>query len=394
VKPLVASYCTFFLKAEMQHIYRQVTRLRQVETFVITKYRENADRYPFSDIELLRKQRVNPIWRAYLKYVADQPGLIYRGELETIRRILIRRDPDLMHIYFGNTGVHLLPLIERWDRPCLVSFHGMDVQSRPDERGYDQKLRRLLQVVPLALVRSRSIADRLTSLGCDPSKIRLNQVGIPLNGFPHFSRPVPTNGEWRLVQACRLIPKKGLPTALKAFAKFIQTYPKARFTIAGDGPMRQSLDKVVEDLGLGEQVRFTAFLDQSKLRALYEDSHIFIHPSELSEDGNQEGIPNSMLEAMATGLPVAATRHGGIPEAVTEGETGYLVAERDDEALASALLKLADDLKAWRKMGQAATAAVAEHFELARQIEVLESCYLEGIERWRKSRKSKVAGSQ
>lgn len=384
MKPLVASYCTFFLKAEMQHIYRQVMGLRQFETFVLTKYRENADRYPFCDIELLTKRRVNPIQRAYLKYVARQPALLYRGELETIRRILIRRDPDLMHIYFGNTGVHLLPLIERWDRPCLVSFHGMDVQSRPEEPGYDQKLRRLLQVVPLVLVRSRSIANRLLLLGCDRSKIRLNRAGIPLDGFPHFSRPAPANGEWRLVQACRLIPKKGLPTSLKAFANFVQIYPKARFTIAGEGPMRQDLAKAVQDLGLGEQVRFSAFLDQSQLRALYEDSHIFVHPSEQPEDGNQEGIPNSMLEAMATGLPVAATQHGGIPEAVIDGQTGYLVAERDHKALAKALLRLAGDLTTWRKMGQAATAAVAENFELSKQIHVLESYYLEGTERWKK----------
>jgi colanic acid/amylovoran biosynthesis glycosyltransferase len=381
VKPLVASYCTFFLKAEMHHIYRQVTQLTRVETFVITKYRENSDRYPFADIELLEKGRVNPIRRAYLKYVAGQPALIYRGELETTRRILIRRDPDLMHIYFGNTGVHLLPLIESWDRPCVVSFHGMDVQSRPDEPGYDQKLRRLLQVVPLVLVRSRSIADRLLPLGCDPSKIRLNQAGIPLNGFPHFSRSTPANGEWRLVQACRLVPKKGLPTALKAFATFLQTYPKARFIIAGEGPIRQNLDKLVQDLGLSGQAHFTGFLDQSQLRALYEDSHIFVHPSELPEDGNQEGIPNSMLEAMATGLPVAATRHGGIPEAVTDGETGYLVAERDDKALANALLKLAGDPAACRRMGDAASKAVTEQFELARRIQVLESYYLEAMER-------------
>jgi len=86
---------------------------------------------------------------------------------------------------------------------------------------------------------------------------------------------------------------------------------------------------------------------------------------------------------MATGLPVAATRHGGIPEAVTDGESGYLVAERDDKALANALLKLAGDPAAYRGMGDAASKTVTEHFELARQIQVLESCYLEGMERSR-----------
>src|SRR6516164_9151434 len=228
LKPVVASYCTYFLKAEMLHIYRQVTSLRNFDTFVITKSRENADRYPFPDLELLDRPRSRLIHRGFLKYVTRAPALIYRGEFETLRRILLRRDPDLMHVYFGNTGVHLLPLIERWDRPCVVSFHGMDVQRRETERGYEAKLRRLLQSVPLVLVRSRSIAERLIELDCDPNKIRINRAGIPLGKFPFQQRVPAVDGAWLFVQACRLVPKKGLPTALIAFDRFLKAFPKAK----------------------------------------------------------------------------------------------------------------------------------------------------------------------
>ena len=138
----------------MLHIYRQITSLRNVDTFVITKFRENGDRYPFPDLELLEQPRTKLIRRGFLKYVTQAPALIYRGEFEIARRVLLRRDPDLMHVYFGNTGVHLLPLIERWDRPCVVSFHGMDVQRRETERGYEANLRKLLRSVPIVLVRS------------------------------------------------------------------------------------------------------------------------------------------------------------------------------------------------------------------------------------------------
>ena len=193
MKPVVASFCTYFLKAEMLHIYRQITSLRQVETFVITKFRENPELYPFRDLELLETPKTNPVRRGQLKYLARAPALMYRGEFEVIRRVLLRRDPDLMHVYFGNTGVHLLPLIERWDRPCVVSFHGMDVQRRETERGYEANLRKLLRLVPLVLVRSRSIAERLVELDCDPEKIRLNRTGIPLDGFPYQSRAVPAD---------------------------------------------------------------------------------------------------------------------------------------------------------------------------------------------------------
>jgi colanic acid/amylovoran biosynthesis glycosyltransferase len=383
---LVASFCTYFLKAEMLHIYRQITSLQRNDTFVITKFRENADRFPFPDIEILGKPRISPLERGRLKYLSRAPALIYRGESDLLRRILIRREPDLMHIYFGNTGVHLLPLIERWDRPCVVSFHGMDVQRRETERGYEANLRKLLGLAPLLLVRSKSIADRLVDLGCDPEKIRLNRTGIPLEGFPYVDRTPPPNGAWTIVQACRLVPKKGLGTALHAFAGFLKTFPNAKFQIAGDGPLRAELQTLAAQLNLQNSVRFLGFLDQPELRQLYEESHIFMHPSELPPDSNQEGVPNSMLEAMAMGLPVVSTRHGGIPEAVTDGRNGLLVAERDFDGLTASLLTIADDPARWKSMGVSASKTVATEFAQARQIESLESAYLEAIEQWKRSR--------
>ena len=379
MKPLVASFCTYFLKQEMRHIYRQLTALNGVRTFVITKFRENAVEYPFSDVEGLERSRIGLPRRAFLKYVARAPALIYRGEFESVREILLRRDPDLMHIYFGNTGVHLLPLIERWDRPCIVSFHGMDVQRRESERGYELRLRRLLRFVPIVLVRSRSIAERLIELECDPVKIRLNRTGIPLEDFPYFSRRAPVDGAWNVVQACRLVAKKGLPTALRAFALFSQKFPNSRFAIAGDGPLLGELQELVRQLRLEKTVSFVGFLNQKELRKLFETSHLFLHPSEIATDSNQEGVPNSMLEAMATGLPIVATMHGGIPEAVTDGKTGLLVPERDHFRLANALIALVENPARWFEIGKSASRAVAAEFGQARQIEALESAYFEAI---------------
>jgi colanic acid/amylovoran biosynthesis glycosyltransferase len=382
VKPVVASFCTYFLKAEMLHIYRQITSLQRVDTFVMAKFRENAQLYPFRDLELLERPKSNLVRRGRLKYLTRAPALVYRGEFEVIRRVLLRRDPDLMHVYFGNTGVHLLPLIERWDRPCVVSFHGMDVQRRETERGYLRNLRKLLRLVPLVLVRSRSIAEKLIELDCDPQKIRLNRTGIPLDGFPYVVRNVPAEGAWTIVQACRLVPKKGLPTALRAFARFAKVFPNSRFLIAGDGPLRRELEQLVQQLDLRKAVVFLGFLGQTELRDLYEKAHVFMHPSELHPDSNQEGVPNSMLEAMAGGLPVVATRHGGIPEAVTDGVNGLLVPERDEEGLAKSLFRMVQDPDSWKAMGASASQTVAKEFAQPRQTEALESAYFEAIEKW------------
>ena len=375
----------------MLHIYRQITSLQRVDTFVIAKFREHAELYPFRDLELLERPRTNLVRRGRLKYLSRVPALVYRGEFEVIRRVLLRRDPDLMHVYFGNTGVHLLPLIERWDRPCIVSFHGMDVQRRETERGYEANLRKLLRLVPLVLVRSRSIAERLIELDCDPQKIRLNRTGIPLHGFPYLIRNVPADGAWTIVQACRLVPKKGLATALRAFARFAKAFPKSRFLIAGDGPLRRELEELVRQLKLQGAAVFLGFLGQTELHRLYEEAHIFMHPSELPPDSNQEGVPNSMLEAMASGLPVVATRHGGIPEAVTDGVNGLLVSERDDEGLAVSLSKMVQDPARWKAMGASASQTVATDFAQPHQVERLEAAYFEAIELWRKSAGRRLA---
>ena len=375
----MASYCTFFLKLEMQHIYRQITSLRRADTFVITKHRQNSDRYPFPDIEQQPRPRRDPLTRAYLKYIQRQPALRYRGELEVLLEILQRRQPDLLHIYFGNTGVHLLPLIEMWSGVSLVSFHGMDVQERPEECGYATKLRRLLHVVPLVLVRSHSIGKKLMALGCPPEKIRLNRTGIPLEQFPWRSRVFPIDGEWRLVQACRLVPKKGLLTAVRAFARFRGRYPRAKFLIAGEGPLRTEVEQAIRELGLDQAVELTGFLASAALNDLYRSAHLFLHPSEVPPDSNQEGVPNSLLEAMATGLPAAATYHGGIPEAVTDRVNGRLVAERDDQALAEALFDLSSDPTRYAAMSRAAADSVVENFDQEKSVARLEEIYFEAV---------------
>src|SRR4051812_48370959 len=306
-KPTVASYCTTFLKPEMRHIYRQVTGLRRYDTFVMTRERQCAEEFPFEQIELIPRARKNFIKRFWLKYIRRLPPVYYRGELQVLIKLLKRRPADVMHVYFGHTGVHLLPFIQEWDKPCVVSFHGMDIQPRPGQEGFDAQMQELLQTVPLVLARSRSLMQGLERLGCPADKLRLNRTGIPLEQFPFQQRPMPADGSWRFVQACRLVAKKGLATALQAFARFHAKYPKAKFCIAGEGPLKAQIEALIGELRLEDAVELSGFLSQQELAALYARSHIFLHPSEMPPDQNQEGIPNSMLEAMATGLPVLAT---------------------------------------------------------------------------------------
>ncbi len=373
--PVVASYCSTFLKPEMLHIYRQVTGLARWKTFVVCRERQSVDRFPFADVEVVPPVRSNFVRRFYLKYIRHEPPIVYRGEYGALAGILERRHADVLHVYFGHTGVHLLPFLQRWSRPVLVSFHGMDVMPREDKPGYAAKLTTLLQFCPLVLARSHSLRDRLMALGCPPEKIRINRTGIPMESYPLQERNFPDEGAWHMVQACRLIEKKGLDVSLRAFAAFSRSYPGSTFTIAGEGPLRETLARTAAELGIAGSVHFAGFLTSGELCALYHRSHVFLHPSQTPPDQNQEGVPNSMLEAMATGLPVVATLHGGIPEAVEDNVTGLLTEERDGDRLLDNLLRLAREPGLWQRLGVAAARSVRLQFEQRAQIQTLESIY-------------------
>jgi len=365
----------------MLHIYRQITGLKRCAPVVIAQKRENAARYPFEPLHIVPKPRTHVLRRFWFRQLRDQPWQISDVELSELLGVLSETRARLLHIYFGHIAVHLLPLIRAWKNPSIVSFHGADVLVDMDKPAYREATLQMLDAVTLVLVRSESLRRAVVDLGCDPEKIEIQRTGIPLEEFPFRDRAAPKNGEWQFVQAGRLIEKKGLPVTIRAFSTFLKQYPNATLTIAGEGPLLPELQKFAGELGVTDRVSFTGFVSQEQLRAIYYRSHIFLHPSQTGRDGNQEGIPNSMLEAMATGLPVFATEHGGIPEAIENGASGVLVPERDDEALGRALLNAAQDPGFLSRIGHAGGNAVRKNFDLSTQAQRLEEIYLRVIGR-------------
>jgi colanic acid/amylovoran biosynthesis glycosyltransferase len=360
----------------MLHIYRQITGLKRCTPVVIAQKRENAERYPFEAVQIVPKPPMHVLRRFWFRQLRDQPWQISDAEVRTLLAVLSEARARLLHIYFGHIAVHLLPLIRAWKNPSIVSFHGADVMVDMNKPAYRKATLQMLNAVTLVLVRSESLRRAVVDLGCDTKKIEIQRAGIPLDEFPFRDRAVPENGQWRFVQAGRLIEKKGLPVTLRVFSTFLKQHPNATLTIAGEGPLLPELQRFARELGVADRVSFTGFISQEQLREIYYRSHIFLHPSQTGRDGNQEGIPNSMLEAMATGLPVFATEHGGIPEAIENGVSGVLVPERDDEGLARALLNAAQDPGLLRRIGHAGASAVRKNFDLCAQTPRLEEIYL------------------
>jgi Glycosyltransferase len=375
-RPVVAFYCATFLKPEMLHIYRQITGLRRVQSIVIAQKRENPDKFPFDKIDIVAKPATHFLRRFWFRQVRNKPWQISSKELRALIDVLNREKAQLLHTFFGHIVVHLLPLIQAWPKPSIVSFHGADVSVDMEKPAYRNATKEMLDRVTRVFVRSASLRRAVVELGCDEDKIDIVRTGIPLDEFPFRERKFPANGEWRFVQASRLIEKKGLATTLHAFTAFLAHYPRATLTIAGEGPMLHEVQELTRKLKIDNRVVLPGFVVPERLREIYYASHIFLHPSETGSDGNQEGIPNSMLEAMASGLPVFATDHGGIPEAIENGVSGILVPERDHEALSYALLEAVQDRHLLARLVRNGAAAVAEKFDQRNQIHRLEEIYL------------------
>ena len=336
-------------------------------------------RFPLEPVYRISKPATHFLRRFWFRQLLKQPWQISKMELDALRGILDKANVQLLHIYFGHIAVHLMPLIKTWPRPTVVSFHGADVLVELDKPAYRQATQEMLQSVRRIFVRSESLRRALLGLTDDADKIAIMRAGIPLEEFPCRLRATPGNGEWRLLQTGRLIEKKGVATSLHAFAEFAKVFPGAQFVVAGDGPMLPELKELARTLQVNDKVSFPGFVAQEQLRELLYHSHIFLHPSQLGTDGNQEGVPNSMLEAMATGLPVFATNHGGIPEAISNGLTGILVSERDHVALAGELIQAAQQPERLWQLGRAGAESVAQKFNQRAQTQRLEELYLDTI---------------
>lgn len=377
--PVVASYVADFLKRDMRHIFRQITGLEAVTPWVLTHKRENAAEFPFPEKRLIVLPRPRFRWwrRLVSRQVTGRPWQLRRWELRWALLELTRAEARVLHVYFGHIAVHLRPLLRVFPRPVVVSFHGADAGVDLQKPAHLAALREVFGLAAVVQARSESLLRDLAGLGCPREKLWLQRTGIPLEEWQFSLRKPLADGAWRLLQSCRLIPKKGVDVTLRAFAELRRSHSQAQLVIAGDGPAQEELQELARELGLGGNVRFTGFLGQAALREEIDRAHVFVHPSRVTADGNREGVPNSLLEAMAAGLPVVATRHGGIPEAVTDGEGGFLVPENDAGAVAAGLREILSRGDLYERFAVAGRRMVEERFDRATNVHVLETCYLD-----------------
>lgn len=271
---------------------------------------------------------------------------------------------DAIHCQFGPSG-RFAALLRRAgivDGPISAAFYGYDITREPRLRGAGL-YRELFEDAAVLLPNSEHLAARLRDAGAPPGKIEVHRLGVDPAQFPRVDRSGRDSASpWRALAVGRLVEKKGFADLLQALGRLRDAQPRLRATIVGDGPLRGDLEAMANSLGIAERVRFAGWLQPAEVAAAMAEADLLAVPSVIAADGDMEGMPLVVLEAMATGLPVVGTRHSGIPEVVLDGVTGRIVPERDPGALAAAIASLADPSRR-REQGDAGHRRVISEFD-------------------------------
>ena len=288
-------------------------------------------------------------------------------QLRRTARFLPRRAHDVAYCAFGMDAPHALRLrsLGVLSGELVVAFRGADTTKYVARRGprvYARTFREARLLLPVCDFLGR----RLVALGAPSERVRVHRTGIDLERWPFRERRSDGPGRLRLVTVGRLVEKKGVEFVLRAVRVLVDRGVDVEYRILGDGPRHDRLEALAAELELEDRVTLAGRHAQGAVRRGLEAADVLVAASVTAADGDEEGIPNVLKEAMASGMPVVGTRHAGIPELIEDGVSGYLVAERDVKSLADALERLASAPERWAAMGRAGRAKIEREYDIHR----------------------------
>jgi colanic acid/amylovoran biosynthesis glycosyltransferase len=304
----------------------------------------------------------------------------WRSLVRTVAAFSAEGPFDVVHCHYGDLGLHYRVAARVLRSPLVVSFYGYDCSSYP--RAHGQRVFEPLFAAADAVTSLSTHMDaRLRELGSPADLLRRIPLAADPATFRPVERPSRDAGPVRILTIARLTEKKGIEFALRAIALVVEEFPGLRYDIVGDGPLHDELEHIAESLGVRANVTFYGSRTDDSVRAALSGADLFMLPSITAADGDQEGTPTAVIEAAFSALPVLSTWHAGIPELVRDGETGYLVPERDYEALANRLRTLLRSPEQRWSMGAAGRRHVEREHTTGAVAERLEQLYLELVER-------------
>ncbi|MBU1017077.1 MAG: glycosyltransferase [Patescibacteria group bacterium] len=391
-KPIVAHISTTYLKPSETFIYSFVHNHKNYEPYIICEEWVNKEMFPTKNVwempKLSMLERAENLISKQLLIRNTASEKKYLSQLSKIK-------PNILLAHFGQIGMYATPLKEKLNVPLVTYFYGIDLDyrklavelgksgsnkihipilSRKDywRDGY----KRLWEKGDAFLTFSaKSRAYLISVLGAPEEKVFSIPGGINLFHFKFKQRTLPENGEIKFVTVNRLVEKKGVEYAIKAMPYILKKYPKATYDIMGKGPLLESLQALVDKLGVGRSVKLLGFTPDEVLIKKLDEANVFLNPSVTAKDGDIEGWVNvTLMESIASGLPAIATYESG-SETILPGFSGYICAERDEKDLAEKVLMLLCDIKKYEQMSRNCRSLAEMSFDAKKQTQRLEGLF-------------------
>ncbi|MCO6491089.1 MAG: glycosyltransferase family 4 protein [Phaeodactylibacter sp.] len=327
-----------FNELSQTFVYYEIKGLmkeRQEVKVACTK-RIHEEQYPLDELEILPFSITQRIWnnffvRAGLRMYFPN-GPLRKG----IHTLVTRFQPDVIHVQFGPDALHFIDNYSGRQVPIFITFHGFDASIMLRNPLYVRRLSQLFQRPDVFPIFVSEYMARNVARFVEVPRHYVVYCGTDVR---FFSRqvPMPPPEPFTFLQVSNFLEKKGHEYTVQAFARLLELQPglNVRLILAGGGPLRPGIEQRCRELGVEEKVEFPGRVKPAEVRQLMERAHAFVHHSVTSRtDGDMEGLPTVIMEAMAMELPILSTIHSGIPELVEHGVHGFLAEERAVEPYA------------------------------------------------------------
>ena len=287
--------------------------------------------------------------------------------------------PDIIHLHYAtDAGIYLTEL-KNLNIPKVVSVYGYETSGFPRRfLGYGKHFlkNRTYKYADKIFAMSPDMEKDLLNTGCPKEIIVVHYYGTDVQRFnDEHSYENMEHVQYLIISG--LTPQKGHLFLLKAFKEAYKINNNIRLTIVGDGPEKEKIADFIQSNNMGSYVSILPFVvyGSKEHKNYFADSDVFIHPSITDVNGDKEGIPGAIVEAMAAGLPVISTFHAGIPFIIENGVSGSLVNEWDYDGLRDAILKMANDTTIRKSLGQKGQEFALKNLDLYEKEKELEEIY-------------------
>jgi colanic acid/amylovoran biosynthesis glycosyltransferase len=303
------------------------------------------------------------IKRIFLKYVLKTDLLDH-----SIKHFLHKKRIDIILAEYGPTGCAILNIAKELKIPLIVHFHGYDASSVKNINKYRDQYQLLFEYASRVIAVSLKMKSDLITIGANKDKV----INSPCGPSSFFSEIMPDyDNSDSVCFVGRFVDKKGPYILIEVMNKILKNGFPIKLIMAGDGVLLDSCKNLVRIYGLDKNIFFPGAVDHTEIADIMRGSFCYVQHSITSSDGETEGTPVSVMEASLAGLAVISTNHGGIPDIIIHGETGFLVDEFDVNGMIEYLLLLFRNRKLAREMGIRAKKRISENFSLEKHISIL-----------------------